>query len=169
MKKALTMEEMPISRFHFKMFTYTGGSAFIDGYIIGIIAVALSVMQSQFDMSLTVMGMIGTATLAGMFVGGIIGGYLTDLVGRKKMFLIDMLVMALVSILQFFVNDPIQLIILRFILGIAVGADFPIAGTLMAEFSPPKKSWCPTWRTYCSLVYRLRPFLSDRLFYVVYR
>lgn len=138
MNKVRTMEELPLSGFHFKMFAYASGSTFIDGYIIGIIAVALSAMQSQFDMSLTMMGLIGMATLAGMFAGGVIGGYLTDLIGRKKMFLIDMLIMAIVSILQFFINDPIQLVILRFILGVAIGADYPIAGALMAEFSPKK-------------------------------
>ena len=138
MNKVRTMEEMPLSKFHFTMFAYTSGSAFLDGYIIGIIAVALSVMQPQFDMSLTVIGLIGTATLVGMFVGGIAGGYLTDIIGRKKMFLIDMVVMLIVSILQFYINDPIQLVILRFIIGVAVGADYPIAGTLMAEFSPKK-------------------------------
>ncbi|WHY97952.1 MFS transporter [Peribacillus simplex] len=138
MNKVRTMEELPLSGFHFKMFAYASGSTFIDGYIIGIIAVALSAMQSQFDLSLTMMGLIGMATLAGMFAGGVIGGYLTDLIGRKKMFLIDMLIMAIVSILQFFINDPIQLVILRFILGVAIGADYPIAGALMAEFSPKK-------------------------------
>ncbi|MFS0660960.1 MFS transporter [Niallia alba] len=139
MSKVRTMEEMPLSKFHFKMFGYSAGSAFLDGYIIGIIAVALSVLQSQFDLSLTMMGLIGMATLAGMFFGGIIGGYLTDLTGRKKMFLIDMVVMLVAAILQFFVNDPMQLVILRFILGIAIGADYPIAGALMAEFAPKKE------------------------------
>lgn len=138
MNKVRTMEEMPLSGFHFKMFTYTSGSTFLDGYILGIIAVALSVMQTQLDMSLTVMGLLGTATLVGMLFGGIIGGYLTDLIGRKTIFLLDMLVITIASVLQFYVNDPIYLIILRFILGVAVGADYPIAGTLMAEFSPQK-------------------------------
>ena len=138
MNKVRTMEEVPLSGFHYKMFAYSSGSAFLDGYIIGIIGVALSVIKTQFDMSLTMIGLLGTATLVGMFFGGLIGGYLTDLIGRKKMFLIDMLVMLVVSVLQFFANDPIQLIILRFILGIAVGADYPIAGALMAEFSPKK-------------------------------
>jgi MFS transporter, putative metabolite transport protein len=138
MNKVRTMEEMPLSRFHIKMFSYASGSAFLDGYIIGIIGVALSVIMTQFDMSLTMIGLLGTATLVGMFFGGIIGGYLTDIIGRKKMFLIDMLVMLVASVLQFFANDPIQLVILRFVLGIAVGADYPIAGALMAEFSPKK-------------------------------
>ncbi|MED3724866.1 MFS transporter [Priestia filamentosa] len=138
MNKVRTMEEVPLGRFHYKIFTYASGSTFIDGYIIGIISVALAVMQSYFDMSLTMVGLVGMATLAGMFVGGIIGGYLTDIVGRKSMFIIDMLIMAIASILQFFINDPMQLVILRFILGVALGADYPIAGALMAEFSPRK-------------------------------
>jgi len=137
-KEVRTMEELPMSSFHYKMFIYASGSTFIDGYIIGIIAVALSVMQTQFEMSLTMLGLIGMATLAGMFVGGIIGGYLTDILGRKKMFLIDMLVILIVSILQFFITEPLQLVILRFILGTAIGADYPIAGALMAEFAPKK-------------------------------
>lgn len=138
MGKIRTMEDMPLGRFHWMMFSYTGGGAFIDGYIIGIIAVALAVLQPQFEMSLAVVGMLGTATLFGMFFGGIIGGYLTDIIGRKNMFILDLLVFVLASVLQFFVNDPIHLIILRFILGVAVGADYPIAGTYMAEFAPKK-------------------------------
>ncbi|MFJ7727738.1 MFS transporter [Neobacillus sp. NPDC097160] len=138
MNKVRTMEEMPLSKFHIKMFSYTGGGAFIDGYIIGIIAVALAILQPQFDMSLTMVGLVGTSTLIGMFFGGTIFGYLTDKIGRKNMFILDLLVFVIASILQFFATDPVQLIILRFILGVAVGADYPIAGSLMAEFSPKK-------------------------------
>lgn len=137
-KKVITMEEVSINRFHYKMFAYAAGSTFVDGYVIGIIAVALFLMQRQFEMSVTMVGLVGMATLAGMFVGGMIGGYLTDIFGRKKMFLIDMLILLLVSILQYFITSPVQLFILRFILGVAIGVDYPIAGALMAEFAPKK-------------------------------
>ncbi|MGG3573491.1 MFS transporter [Bacillus gobiensis] len=133
-----TLEEMPLGKFHFQMFFYTGGGAFIDGYIIGIIAVALAVLQPQFDMSLTVVGMIAMAMYVGMFFGGILGGYLTDLIGRKKMFILDLSIFVIASIPQYFVTDPMQLVILRFILGFAAGADYPISATYMAEFAPSK-------------------------------
>ncbi|MED1170745.1 MFS transporter [Bacillus inaquosorum] len=138
MNRVRTLEEMPLGKFHYQMFFYTGGGAFIDGYIIGIIAVALSILQPQFDMSLTVAGMVAMATYVGMFFGGILGGYLTDILGRKTMFLLDLALFVIASIPQFFVTDPVQLIILRFILGLAVGADNPISATYMAEFSPRK-------------------------------
>lgn len=139
MNKDCTMEEMPFSRFHMKIFAYSSGSTFVDGYSLGIIAIALAVMQNSFDMSVTVIGLLGTATLAGMVLGGMFGGYFTDKIGRKKMFIIDMLVLAIVTTLQFFATDPVQLIILRFVIGIALGTDYPIAGSLMSEFSPQKK------------------------------
>ncbi len=139
MNKVQTMEEMPFQRFHMKIFAYSSGSTFVDGYSLGIIAIALSIMQNNsFEMSVTVVGLLGTATLAGMVIGGAVGGYFTDKIGRKKMFIIDMLVLAIVTALQFFATDPTQLIILRFVIGIALGTDYPIAGSLMSEFSPQK-------------------------------
>ena len=44
----------------------------------------------------------------------------------------------MLSALQFFATDPWQLIVLRFLMGIAVGADFAIAGTIAPEFAPQK-------------------------------
>lgn len=139
MNRVRTLEDMPLSKFHYQMFFYTGGGAFIDGYIIGIISVALAVLQPQFDMSLTLVGLVAMATYVGMFFGGIIGGYLTDIIGRKTMFILDLALFVLASIPQFFVDDPTQLIIWRFILGFAVGADNPISATYMAEFAPRKQ------------------------------
>ncbi|MDF2791934.1 MAG: metabolite transporter [Neobacillus sp.] len=138
MNRTRTLEELPLSKFHYQMFFYTGGGAFIDGYIIGIIAVALSILQPQFDMSLVEASFLGIATLVGMFFGGLGGGYLTDLIGRKKMYILDLLIFVIASALQYFATDPMQLIVLRFILGVAVGADNPISSTYMAEFAPRK-------------------------------
>ena len=133
-----TMEQMPFGKFHMKIFAYSSGSTFVDGYSLGIIAIALSVMQQHIELSVTMVGLIGMATLAGMVLGGVIGGYFTDIIGRKKMFIIDMLVLAIATAAQFFVTDPAQLVILRLLIGVALGMDYPIAGSLMSEFSPQK-------------------------------
>lgn len=138
MYRGKSIEDVPINKFHIKMFALTGGSVLIDGYAIGIIAIALSIIQTQFVMSPIVAGLLGAATLIGMFIGGVVFGYVTDLTGRKKMFIIDLVVVILCSVLQFFATDVYQLLILRFILGVALGADYPIATSLLAEFSPRK-------------------------------
>lgn len=132
------LDEVPLSKFHWRVFACCAGCPFLDGYVLGIIAISLSIMSTQVHMSATMSGLIGMSVLAGMFVGSLFGGYITDRIGRKKMFFLDFLFITIISVLQFFTVDPVQLFILRFLLGIGLGADYPIAGPYMSEFSPKK-------------------------------
>ena len=54
------------------------------------------------------------------------------------LFTIDLAAIIVCSIAQFLVGDVFWLIILRLLIGMAVGADYPIATSLLAEFSPRK-------------------------------
>ena len=134
----ITLDELPLGKFHWRVFACCSGCPFLDGYVLGIIAISLSIMSTQISMSLTMSGLIGMAVLGGMFVGSLFGGYITDIIGRKKMFFFDFLFITIISILQFFTVDPMQIFVLRFLLGVGLGADYPIAGPYMAEFSPKK-------------------------------
>jgi putative MFS transporter len=84
-------------------------------------------------------GLVGAASLIGMFVGGLVFGYLTDLIGRRLMYSIDLLVLIVASAAQFWVHDRWTLLALRFVLGLAVGADYPIASALLSEFAPKRQ------------------------------
>lgn len=137
-KRPCTPDEVPLNKFHWRVFACCSGCPFMDGYVLGIIAISLSIMGTQMPMSVTMSGLIGMAVLGGMFVGSLCGGYITDLIGRKKMFFFDFLFITIISVLQFFAGDPMQIFILRFLLGIGLGADYPIAGPYMSEFSPKK-------------------------------
>src|SRR5690625_2387890 len=110
-KEVITMEEVPLSKFHFRMFAFTGGSTFIDSYVIGIIAIALSFAQYDLGISTVMSGVLAASTLVGIFFGGTVLGYVTDIVGRKKMFILDLVAVIILSVLQFFVTDVMQLII----------------------------------------------------------
>jgi putative MFS transporter len=74
-----------------------------------------------------------------MLFGGLIFGYLTDLVGRRVMYSADLLVLIVASAAQFWVHDRMSLLVLRFVLGLAVGADYPFAAALLAEFAPRRQ------------------------------
>lgn len=113
-----------------------GGGEFCDGYILSIIGVALPLITSQYQLSTFMAGLIGSAALIGMFVGGLIFGYVTDRLGRQKVYLADITAFIVFSAAQFFVSDPWQLTLLRFAMGVAIGADFAIAGTIASEFAP---------------------------------
>jgi MFS family permease len=59
-------------------------------------------------------------------------------VGRQKVYLFDIAAFIVLSVLQLFADAPWQLVVLRLALGVAIGADFAIAGTIASEFAPQK-------------------------------
>jgi MFS transporter, putative metabolite transport protein len=134
-----SMDDAPFSPFHRRIAVYSCGGPFCDGYILGVIAAALGPLSSEIGLSAGWQGLIGAAALVGMLFGGLIFGYLTDLVGRRVMYSADLLVLIVASAAQFWVHDRTSLLMLRFVLGLAVGADYPIATALLAEFAPKRQ------------------------------
>ena len=83
-------------------------------------------------------GLLASSALIGVFIGAMVFGAITDRVGRRLMYVLNLVVFVAASIPQFFVNEAWQLFVLRLIIGIAVGADYPIASALTAELVPRK-------------------------------
>jgi len=83
-------------------------------------------------------GFIGAATLLGILVGALVFGALTDRLGRRIMMIVDLAVFVVASLLQGFAANAGEILALRFILGVAIGADYPIAGALIAEYMPAR-------------------------------
>ncbi|TWS24294.1 MFS transporter [Tsukamurella sputi] len=115
------------------------GGPFLDGYVMSIIGVALIGVNAEMHPSNVEIGLIGAAALIGIFFGSAVFGCLTDRLGREKMYAIDLTVLVGACALSVFVTAPWQLIVLRFVIGAAIGADYPIATSLLTEFTPSKR------------------------------
>ncbi|HWR44538.1 MFS transporter [Sporomusa sp.] len=137
-KPKSVIEDCAFTPFLKKLTLYCSGGPFLDGYILVIIGAALVQLGPQLKLDAYWSGMIGASSLAGLFIGGAVFGYLTDIIGRKTMYTLDLLALVIGSIAQMFVTTPMELVILRFLIGVAVGADYPIATSLLAEFAPQK-------------------------------
>ncbi|GHI00980.1 MFS transporter [Neobacillus kokaensis] len=135
----ITLDEAPLNSFHKRVVAFTTGGMFCDGYILGMIGYAMVLLGPQMNLSPFWYGMIGSSALIGIFIGSLLCGWLTDRIGRKLAFTIDLILMLVLSISQFFVTDPTQLFIVRLLLGIAIGAEYAIGAALMAEFLPKKQ------------------------------
>lgn len=132
----VSLDDAPLNAFHRKLTLFSSGGPFLDGYILAIIGIALVQAVPALRMDTLWTALIGASALVGVFLGGLLFGPLTDRIGRKLMYMIDLGAIVVFSILQFFVTEDWQLGILRLLIGVAVGADYPIATALVAEFAP---------------------------------
>lgn len=133
------MDEAPVSKFHKRLLIACCGGPFLDGYVLSIIGIALVGIKADLNLGSVEVGLIGAASLIGILFGATIFGNLTDRIGREKMYALDLTILVAACFLSTFIQLGWQLIVLRFILGMAIGADYPIATSLLTEFTPTKK------------------------------
>src|SRR5262249_40754067 len=130
------IDDAPLRPFHYRMSAFVGGGQFIDGYILGVIAIVFVLMPASFGITPLWKGLVGASALIGLFVGGITFGWITDLIGRKRLYTVDLVVFIAGSIAQFFVQTPWQLFVVRLVMGIAIGADYAVGPSYLSEFVP---------------------------------
>lgn len=123
---------------HFTIFVYANAGVFCDGYILSSVGLALLTLTPRFALDPVTTGAIGAATLFGILVGAPLFGHLCDRHGRRILMIADLCAFVVVAIAQIFATNVWELIALRFVLGMAIGADYPIATAIVAEFMPAK-------------------------------
>lgn len=138
MKTKNTLDDFELTPYLKKMIFFASGGPFLDGYVLVIIGVALVQLEPALNLTAEWSALIGASALAGLFVGTSLFGYVTDLIGRQKMFTLDIIAILIISVLTMFVSTPLQLVLMRFLIGVVIGADYPIATSLVTEFTPRK-------------------------------
>ncbi|EGQ60808.1 major facilitator family transporter, partial [Acidithiobacillus sp. GGI-221] len=130
------LDDLKINKQHRRIVLAAGLGIFLDGYDLSIIAVALLLLKPDWHLSAVATGLLGAATLAGAALGGLVGGRIADLLGRKVLYLIDVAAFFMAALLSGVAWDVSSLIIFRFFLGVGVGMDYPLSSSYIAEFMP---------------------------------
>ncbi|MEC5409467.1 MFS transporter [Paraburkholderia sp. MPAMCS5] len=132
------IDDVPINAFHVKIAGLTFGAHFTEGFALGTIGYALAAMNRQMPLDAFWMGMIGSSALMGIFLGSLVFGWLSDRLGRQKIFLTSFLIITVAAFAQFYVRSPFELCLLRVLIGFGMGGDFAVGHAILAEFSPRK-------------------------------
>ena len=75
----------------------------------------------------------------GLLLGATLFGYLADIIGRKRVFMITLGIYSVLAAFQGFIRDHIDLAIVRFFMGLGLGGELPVASTMVSELSKPEE------------------------------
>ncbi|WP_371762675.1 MFS transporter [Massilia sp.] len=106
--------------------------------MLSIIGVAIVQFSDYLKLDSFWQGLVAASAMLGTFCSGFLGGWLTDKVGRRRLFFVGPVLFIVGSIGSLWVESGVSLFILRFLVGMGVGLEYPVAGSLLTEFLPQK-------------------------------
>ncbi|HWT37431.1 MAG TPA: MFS transporter [Paraburkholderia sp.] len=140
------------------------GGVFLDAYDLGALAFGLKDVAREFSLTPAGTGFVASAITFGAIVGAFLGGFLTDRIGRYRVFMADMFFFVIAALACAFAPNAWVLGGARFVMGLGVGIDLPVAMAFLAEFSRLQGKgnkaarvamWCPVWYAAISVSYLL--------------
>ncbi|BBG24161.1 Putative sialic acid transporter [Sulfuracidifex tepidarius] len=127
-----------IGRFQVKSVLVSGAGVLADGYNLYSVSITAFLIQRYLDLSSVELGAVIAGTYYGAVVGALLLGFLSDKIGRKALYGIDVTIMTVGEILQFFVGNFQELFLTRLLIGLGVGADYVLSPIIVSENSNSK-------------------------------
>ncbi|HVB77082.1 MAG TPA: MFS transporter [Candidatus Nitrosotalea sp.] len=132
------LDRLPWSRFHWLVVTGLGVSWILDGLEIQIVAAVGTVLQDRATLHLTSanVGLLGSVYLLGEVVGALVFGRITDMVGRRKMFIVCLGLYLVSSGIGGLANSLAFLLVFRFLAGSGIGGEYTAINSAIDELIP---------------------------------
>lgn len=132
------LDRLPFTRKHGKLLGASGIGWALDAMDVGLISFVIAALSVHWGISKGDGSLIASAGFAGMAIGASVGGLLADRIGRRSVFALTLLVYGLATGASALAMGVGALIALRFVVGLGLGAELPVASTLMSEFAPAR-------------------------------
>jgi MFS transporter, putative metabolite transport protein len=125
----------PIQRW---LWVLSTGGTLLDGFVIFVLGVAMPLIIAEFHFKAHVVGLIGASLVFGAVFGAGLGGPMADHLGRKKLMLADMIIIAVGAATSALANRFPMLFIGQLLVGVGVGIDFPASSSYVSEVLPKR-------------------------------
>jgi putative MFS transporter len=135
---AARLNRLPVASFHRQMLWILGFIFFFDLANINTLSYAAPAIMRYWNVPISTIAILNSATFAGMFVGAIAAGWISDRVGRKKTLLFTTLWYAGFSLLNAIVWEPTGLFITRLLTGVGVSAMTVVGIAYISEIFPAR-------------------------------
>lgn len=132
------LDRLPVTRAHVRLLLGSGVGWVFDAMDVGLISFVIAQLGVVWGLSDATRSWIASAGFVGMALGAALGGLLADRVGRRQVFALTLLVYGLATGASALAWSVGVLIALRVVVGLGLGAELPVASTLVSEFAPPR-------------------------------
>lgn len=120
-----------------RIWALAGAGIGLDGYDLFIMSAAVPLLRNQFDLGTAgLIAWLGAAAVIGAIPGAMVAGVLADRFGRRVVLRVDVFVFAATAVACAVAWNPMSLIVFRLVQGFAIGAEYPISASLVAEVMP---------------------------------
>ena len=130
------LDRLPFTAKHRRLLLGSGIGWALDAMDVGMISFVMAALALQWKLDQTTLSLIGAIGFVGMALGATLGGLIADRIGRRQVFALTLLVYGLATGASALVGSVAALMALRFIVGIGLGAELPVASTLVSEYAP---------------------------------
>jgi putative MFS transporter len=125
----------PIQRW---LWVLSTGGTLLDGFVIFVLGVAMPLIIAEFHLTPDVVGLVGASLVFGAVFGAGLGGPMADHLGRKKLMLADMIIIAVGAATSALANGFPMLFVGQLLVGVGVGIDFPTSSSYVSEVLPKR-------------------------------
>lgn len=133
------LERLPLIRKLLTIRIVIGSSTFFDAYTILALAFAMPQLASEWHLTPAMIGMIISASYVGQLFGAIFFGSLAEKIGRLGVLKITIILFVLMDCAVLFAWSGTSMLIIRFLQGLGIGAEVPVASAYINEFAGSKK------------------------------
>ena len=121
-----------------KLLSIAGLGWMFDAMDVGMLSFIIAALKIDWDLTPQQMGWIGSVNSIGMAIGALLFGLWADRIGRKKIFIITLLIFSIASGVSALTTTLSVFLIFRFFIGMGLGGELPVASTLVSEIVPAK-------------------------------
>jgi MFS transporter, PHS family, inorganic phosphate transporter len=132
------LDDSRVTKFQWKIMFVSGMGFFTDAYDLFVIGIVVALLKPEWNLSTGQISALNSVTLAASAVGAIVFGRVADMLGRKRIYGYEVLILAIGAIASAFAPNYWFLLVCRAVLGIGIGGDYPVSATIMSEYSGKK-------------------------------
>jgi MFS transporter, putative metabolite:H+ symporter len=147
------LDRLSVGPMHRKVVVAIGLGLFFEMYEIFLSSTISTTLKTQYDLSGATLKLLLASSFLGMFIGAAALGRLADKIGRRRAFLFNLIWFSAWTLIGAFSPTPWFLVVTRFLAGVGVGAEYPVADAYLSDVLPKShRGRLAAWAYTCSFV-----------------